>query len=408
VQHVRGEPGRRLAVERAPLVDAEAVLLVDHDDAQAVELDRRLDQRVRADQQPQLAAGELPSRSVRRAAGRRAGQQRGLDELARHQLLQSREVLLGERLGRRHQRRLGAALDRAQHRGRARPTVLPEPTSPISSRCIGRSAGEVGVAVLHRVALVVGGRERQRVGEPAAGQLAGRLERLGARALAAAGAAAAASATWSSSSSSNASRRRPPSWSPKWAASSAAARSGSRSSVRSRAGSGSSVSSRGAAVLAGEGEDLRRDSPSVAGYGRHLAVGGADRLAGRRVERDAEAVAGLVLALQQQPRARAVLALEPRLVEERRLHRPGGVGHHRLDERLHPRRRTERLVIERTSATTVAVSSSASSADRARGLAVARQVLEQVADRVQPEPLGRRRRPWRGHLDGVAAAVGRG
>ena len=53
-----------------------------------------------------------------------------------------------------------------------------------------------------------------------------------------------------------------------------------------------------------------------------------------------------------------------------------------------PRRRTGRLVIERTSTTTVAVSSDRELGDRARRLAVARQVLEQVADRVQPEPLG--------------------
>ncbi len=69
-------------------------------------------------------------------------------------------------------------------------TVLPEPTSPIRSRCIGRSRSSVGVDGLHRLALVAGRGERQRVLEPARGQLAGRLQRRGARALAAARATA--------------------------------------------------------------------------------------------------------------------------------------------------------------------------------------------------------------------------
>ena len=52
-----------------------------------------------------------------------------------------------------------------------------------------------------------------------------------------------------------------------------------------------------------------------------------------------------------------------------------------------PRRRTGRLVIERTSATTVAASSIASWPIVRASLAVARQVVEQVADGLQPEPL---------------------
>ena len=77
--------------------------------------------------------------SARRAAGRRAGQQRRGHGLARHQRLERREVLLGERLGRRHQRRLACrARPRAASR-RARRPSCPSPTSPISSRCIGCS-----------------------------------------------------------------------------------------------------------------------------------------------------------------------------------------------------------------------------------------------------------------------------
>ena len=104
---------------------------------------------------------------------------------------------------------------------------------------------------------------------------------------------------------------------------------------------------------------------------------------------DAEAVAALVLALQQQPRARAVLALEPRLVEERRLHHPGRVGDDRLDERLHPapahRAAGDRAHLDdHRRASRPSVSSPIVRAS----LAVAREVLEQVADGQQPEPLG--------------------
>ena len=58
-------PLHPLGVERAALLDPEAVLLVDHAEAEAGELDRRLDQRVGADDQAQLAAGE----PVQRLAG---------------------------------------------------------------------------------------------------------------------------------------------------------------------------------------------------------------------------------------------------------------------------------------------------------------------------------------------------
>ena len=111
------EAGRRLAVERAALVDAEAVLLVDDRDGEPVERHGVLDQRVRADQQLELAR----SRACR--AGRRGGAP-GVEPVSSAagtsspgiSALQRREVLLGERLGGRHQRRLRAVLDRAQHR----------------------------------------------------------------------------------------------------------------------------------------------------------------------------------------------------------------------------------------------------------------------------------------------------
>ena len=80
---------RRLAVQRRALAHAEAVLLVHDGQREPVELDRVLDQRVRADQQPQLAGA--PGAPARRALarGRRSGQQAdGRPE--------SRRVLAGE------------------------------------------------------------------------------------------------------------------------------------------------------------------------------------------------------------------------------------------------------------------------------------------------------------------------
>ena len=66
------EPARPLAVERRALAHAEAVLLVDDDDGERGELDGRLDQRVGADDQRQLAAGELAEDVGAARRGRRA------------------------------------------------------------------------------------------------------------------------------------------------------------------------------------------------------------------------------------------------------------------------------------------------------------------------------------------------
>ena len=55
-------------------------------------------------------------------------------------------------------------------------TVLPDPTSPISSRCIGRSCGEVRVDLLDRALLVARELERERP-SPAVHHHAARLER---------------------------------------------------------------------------------------------------------------------------------------------------------------------------------------------------------------------------------------
>ena len=74
-------------------------------------------------------------------------------------------VLLGEHLGRRHQRALVTALHGGEQRRLTATTVLPEPTSPCSSRCIGCGAGEVGLDLGDHPSLRAGERVRQRVVE---------------------------------------------------------------------------------------------------------------------------------------------------------------------------------------------------------------------------------------------------
>ena len=111
---------------------------------------------------------------------------------------------------------------------------------------------------------------------------------------------------------------------------------GQRPAARMRAGSGSTTSAQRLAVLAHEREDLRRREPlrrRVSARPRRRApvsspVGAWDwtrkRLRASYLPCSTSRVPG------------AVLALEPRLVEERRLHDPGLVGDGGLDERLHP------------------------------------------------------------------------
>ncbi len=124
-QHVRRLPG--LAAERRPLLHAEAVLLVDDDQTEVGELHVLLEQRVRADHDPGLAAGSLgerrtPGRRVQRPGQQRhpgrllgAAEEAALGEVAEHRHDRA-VVLLGEHLGRRQQRRLAARVDDLEHR----------------------------------------------------------------------------------------------------------------------------------------------------------------------------------------------------------------------------------------------------------------------------------------------------
>ena len=143
-------------------------------------------------------------------------------------------------------------------------TVLPDPTSPISSRCIGRPAARSrSIARIARSWSPVGANgsdsaSQRAVSVPAAASGS-------ARAPSCRSARRRRSTSWSSSSSSNASRRRPASCSPKCAASSAAARSGQRPAARSRAGSGSTTSASAGRCSTISAASCVDESPSVAG-----------------------------------------------------------------------------------------------------------------------------------------------
>ena len=157
VQDVRGAAlGQGLA-----LLDPEPVLLVHDGDGQIAELDRLLDQRVRAYRDVRVAGGDRRARG--RVLGRRerARQQDATDVELPQEVLDREQVLLGERLGRRHQRALAARLDGAEecvqrHHRLARADVALE-------QALHRPlAAEVGIELRDRALLVAREPERQR------------------------------------------------------------------------------------------------------------------------------------------------------------------------------------------------------------------------------------------------------
>ncbi len=282
VQHVGALAVGALGVERGPLAHAEAVLLVDHRHAQAGERHRVLDQRVGAHDQRQLAARELAQQVRPPAARRRAGQQPGRHGLARHQRLDRGEVLVGERLGRRHQRALVAVLDRAQqrvqrhhglaradlahqqplHRPRLRPGRGRSPPAPRADR---RSAGTGSSSESQRA---VSSRSPSSTGAALASRRVARRR---------------SSASWAEQQlveGEPALRRRRSRRSPrgKWQAASAPARSGSRSTARSRGRQRLDDLAQRAGVLADQGQDLGRGETLGGGVVRHRTAPPATRL----------------------------------------------------------------------------------------------------------------------------------
>src|SRR3569832_1568218 len=107
-----------LLPQRETLMHSEAVLLVDHDQAQFGECDAVLKQGVRTHRLLRLAARE--PRHCRRALLRLELALEAVDALAElgKPNTEKAEVLFGEQLGRRHHRRLKARLHRSERRRR--------------------------------------------------------------------------------------------------------------------------------------------------------------------------------------------------------------------------------------------------------------------------------------------------
>ena len=382
------EPRLRLGVERGALAHAEAVLLVDDDDGQAVEHDVGLHERVRADDERQLARRELAQRVRAPRRARRARQQRRAHRLAGHERLQRREVLLGERLGRRHEDRLHVVLDGAQDR-------------------VQRDDGLARADLAHQQAL-----HRPRRGEL--------LVELGDRALLVAGQCETAAAPRASAATAPAARRAPaPPPTPGAGRGGAAARAGRAAARRRPAGAGRPRGRR----------RERRRSPRGDRAGRRACAGARAPAAARRRARQprggrarargSASTTGPRSPGSGRPRSRCrsassvgawlvtrnalraaylpcrtsrvparVLARKPGLVEERRLHDARLVGDRRLDERLHPaaahRAARDRAHLDDDRRDVAGHQRP----HRARRAAVARQVLEQVAEREQAELRG--------------------
>ena len=183
MQDVRRAPLR----ERAPLLDAEPVLLVDDGDGEVAELDLALDQRVRADRDLRLAGRDPAADGAVVAGGQRTRQQLAGDAELEAEVGDGEEVLLGERLRRRHQRALAAVLDRAQERVE-RDDRLARADVALQQALHRHRPREVGVHLADRLLLVGGQRERER-GAVAVDQLARLTEAGGQRPVALGGAA---------------------------------------------------------------------------------------------------------------------------------------------------------------------------------------------------------------------------
>ena len=127
------------------------------DDAEAMEVDRRLDQGVRADHHVDGAGGEIGEQLLAGGAGDLVGEQLDAQRAIAEQVVGVGDGEVGEELARTDSRCCSARTSVGAIRAPWLPdctaassavtatTVLPEPTSPWSRRCIGRGDGEVGV-----------------------------------------------------------------------------------------------------------------------------------------------------------------------------------------------------------------------------------------------------------------------
>ena len=380
------------------------MLLVDHGDGERGEADVGLDQRVRPDHQRQLAARQLAEDVCALASRRGAREQLAGERLGAHQPLDRREMLFGEGLGRRHQRRLALMLDRAQHRVQ-RHDRLAAADLPHQQPLHRPRLAQVRVDRVDRRELVAGRLERQAVQPPPAQpRLAVQPVRAGSRPPPRAAAQERELREQQLLEGQPAPPRLEVLREP------GKVHRGERARpVRQPLGRASCrrerlrhVVQRALGALH-EGQDLRRRDALRGRVMRHrsiCAVNGRGRIVGRgRVVGDAEAAPRVCLAVQQQARPGRVALDQPRLVEEGRPHRTGRVEDLGLDQRAHAapphRARGDRANLDRDGR----LLATAQRRHRAGLAAVAGQVLEQVTDRAQAERAHRGRHALGGNVE---------
>ena len=155
-----------LAAQREPLLDSEPVLLVDDDEPEVRKRHPGLEQRMRSHCDGGLAAGDAAERPPALAAREPPGEPDHSNPERIEPVAEAREVLLGEKLGGRHQGNLAFVghrhhrCERRDHRLAGAHVALHQPVH----RSIAR---EIGPDLLRHPALGGGQPERQRVGEPA-------------------------------------------------------------------------------------------------------------------------------------------------------------------------------------------------------------------------------------------------
>jgi hypothetical protein len=134
--------------EGRSLRDAEAMLLVDDCDGEVREVDLLLDEGVSADDDLCVTGGDELPRSGVLLRAQRARQQRDAHTERRAELVDREEMLLGERLGRRHECTLAAGLHSAKERMK-RDDRLPRAYLSLQESLHGNRSRDIGVELRH-------------------------------------------------------------------------------------------------------------------------------------------------------------------------------------------------------------------------------------------------------------------
>ena len=309
-EHVRAVSSRALARQRLALLDAEAVLLVDDDEPEVEELHLVLEQRVRADRR-------CPPRRRRCRASPRGGARSTRDPVSsatrvprsvppsRPRSASGPSIAVIERWCCWASTSVGASSaawppeSTTVSIARSATTVLPEPTSPCSSRCIGWVRARSAAIVRPTSHLAVGQRERQprveRLEQPAwraprAARRAARRRRAGA-----ARARSAARTPRPSAAARGPRARRP--WSS--AGGRRAARRAGPAARSARACSGGIGSSRSSGIWSSTMPDRARDLPRRHRRGRRVD---RDERAGPAQHRVGAVVGGVLVDVVEHPR----------------------------------------------------------------------------------------------------------